>query len=623
MKSFRSLLLSLLAFFMAWNPLPGQGSVPPSELAPAIALSHRVEQLKKAFTLGDAKGIKDAVEDVEVFRRTFGTHDVTPLVEAMVLWARSQGDSGNPTLGLAVVNVLERWAPEHPNILGSRVVLYRQTGPRGYLDSLPDVLQLTKSRLTHPTHRWLWIVQHVAWIRLMASILLWGWAVSLVLRYRNVFRYLWEDPLSKRGVNSTLRAIIGAVMLALPLLVGLDPGLAAMCWLWLLAPFMMGSEVKATLFIILLQLFHPALALLEPEAAKIPAPSVVTLQIQPQSRGLDELGVKNLPTEDREFIKGWQQLAIQDWTAAELTFSSLVASHPDRAEVLNNLGVARFQQGKLEQSKTDFDMAAGEAARSASSRRIPEIPLNQSVVAFKQLDSTLGITKQEEARLLEPEYVKGLMTANQARIDQRVFAVALADTPSRVAALDGGTKGMASSWVERLRSLEILFWVVATVIAVSAFLLRLKQSLKLAHPTQCTRCGEPFHTTDCPDVNVCSKCHHLFVLKDGLHGESRKRKVEEVGNFQKAQRWIHRTLIVLAPGLDLGFLGETRQGLLEFSFLAFAFGIVFATGRTVRFPGEIIADPASTWQALGLVLLAVLFLRSWLKLLPRRTSGMR
>jgi tetratricopeptide (TPR) repeat protein len=623
MKSLHSLLLCLLVSFASWSPMPGQGSVSSPELAPAIALSHRVEQLKKAFTSGDATAIKSAIEDVEVFRRTFGTHDVTPLVEAMALWARSQGDSGNPSRGLEVVNALERWAPGHPIILGSRVVLYRQTGPRGYLDSLPDVLQLTKLRLTHPTHRWLWIVQHVAWIRLMASILLWGWAVSLVLRYRNVFRYLWEDPLSKRGMSSILMAITGAVMLALPLLAGLDPGLAAMFWLWLLAPFMIGSEIKATLFVILLQLVHPALALLEPEAAKIPAPSVVTLQVQPQSRGLDELGVSKLPAEDREFIKGWQQLAAQNWAAAEATFSALATSHPDRAEVLNNLGVARFQQGKLEQAKMDFDMAAGEAARSVASRRIPEIPLNQSVVAFKQLDSTLGISKQEEARLLDPEYVKGLMTANQSRTDQRTFAVALADTPSRVAALESGSKGMASSWVERLLSVDILFWVIATTVAVSAFLFRLKQSLKQVHPTQCTRCGEPFHTTDCPDVNVCSKCHHLFVLKDGLHGESRKRKVEEVGTFQRTQRWIHRILIVLAPGLDLGFLGETRQGLLEFSFLAFAFGIVFATGRTVRFPGEIIADPASSWQALGLVLLAVLFLRSWLKLLPRRTSGMR
>lgn len=623
MTSVRSLLLCILALVFTGAPLAGQGSAPAPELAPAIALSHRVEQLKKAYASGDETAIKTAIEDVEVFRRTFGTHDVTPLVEAMTLWARQQGDAGEPVRGLAVVNALERWAPGHPVILGSRIVLYRQSGPKGYLDSLPDVIQLTRLRLTHPTHRWLWIIQHVAWIRLMASVLLWGWAITLGLRYRNVFRYLWEEPLSKRGLGSIPIALIGAVMLAVPVLAGLDPGLAAMLWLWLLAPFMFGPEVKATLFVILLQLVHPALALLEPEAAKIPAPSIVNLQVQPQSRPLDQLGIQKLPEIDREFLKGWQQLGAQDWVAAEATFSALSGRHSDRAEVYNNLGVARYQQGKLEQAKTDFDMAAGEAARSASARTMPEIPLNQSVVAFKQLDSTLGIAKQEEARLMAPDYVKGLMAANQSRTDQRAFAVPLADTPERVAVLESGKKPEASSWEERIRSREIIFWVVAVVVAAIALIVRLRQSLKQAHPTQCTRCGEPFHTTDCPDVNVCSKCHHLFVLKDGLHGESRKRKVEEVAGYQQAQRWIHRTLIVVAPGLDLAFMGATRQGFLEFGFLAFALGIVFATGRSVRFPGEVVADPASSWQAAGIVLLAVLFLRSWLKLLPRRPSGMR
>jgi hypothetical protein len=134
------------------------------------------------------------------------------------------------------------------------------------------------------------------------------------------------------------------------------------------------------------------------------------------------------------------------------------------------------------------------------------------------------------------------------------------------------------------------------------------------------RCGEPFHTTDSPEFEVCSKCHHLFVLKDSIHGESRKRKVDQVSYYQGNQRWIHRVLIVLLPGTDLCFLGETRKGILEFSFVCFALGIVFATGRSVLYPGELLPDPASTWLPLGIGLLVVLFLRSWLKLLPRRRA---
>ena len=619
MKAFRSILQSLgglLVLLCLTTSLSVCLAQPvPAEMAATVALSHRVERLKKAFTAGDPAAIKTAVEDVEGFRRMFGTHDVTPLVEAMCLWARQQGDEGNPERGLAALEALERWAPDKPVLLGTRIVLLRQTGVRGYVDSLPDVFQLTKLRLVHPTHRWLWLVQHVAWLRLMASVLLWGWAIVLSLRYRNVFRYLWEDPLSKRGMGSFAMALAGALMLALPVMAGLDPSLAAMFWLWLLAPFMLGAEVKVSLFVVVLQLVHPALSLMEPVAARIPSPSLVSLQVQPQVRPLEELGIGALPPVDRDFIKGWQQLVSQEWPRAEVTFDGLKTRHPDKAAVLNNLGVARFQQGKLEQAKQDFD-----AAFKAGGTNFPEIPLNQSVVAFRQLDSGTGIAKQEEARMMAPDFVKGLMAANQSRNEQRTFAVPLQDTPERIAAISGGKAPEDGTWIERIQSPVTLFWIVATLVASGAMIARLRRSLSQAHPTQCSRCGEPFHTTDCPDVDICSKCHHLFVLKDGLHGESRKKKVEEVSVYQQSQRWIHKTLIVLAPGLDASFLGATREGFLEFGFLAFALGIVFATGRSVRFPGEVIQDPASTWQGLGILLLATLFLRSWLKLIPRRNS---
>lgn len=613
MTSLRRLLRSLVVVLSV--VLPAASQTPAPDVVPAVALAHRVEQLKRAFTAGDEKSIEAAVKDVEILRRTYGTHDMLPLVEAMCLWARHQGDQGEPARGLDVVDVVERWAPEHPTVLGTRIILARQTGLQGYIDSLPDIVMLTKLRLTHPSHRWLWAVQHVAWLRMMASILLWGWAIVLALRYRNVFRYLWEEPLSKRGINSILMALMGAVMLALPVLAGLDPSLAAMFWLWLLAPFLLGPEVKISLFVILLQLVHPALALLEPEAAKTPRPSVVTLQVQPQSRSLERLGLKALSPLDQAFVKGWQQLSAQDWAGAEVTFSDLATRHPDRSEAFNNLGVAHFHLGRLEEAQKSFDQAALLATRPT-----PEIPLNQSVVAFKQLDSSTGIAKQEEARLMAPDFVKGLMAANQSRVEQRTFAVPLPDTPARIEALGGAKPPEGPLWMDRLKSPEVLFWIVVTAVTAIAMLLRLKQSIAQAHPTQCLRCGEPFHTTDCPDVNVCSKCHHLFVLKDGLHGESRKRKVEEVSRYQTGQRWIHKLLIVVAPGLDLAFMGGTRQGFLEFSFLAFACGIVFATGRSVRFPGEILADPSSIWQALGIVLLGVLFVRSWLKLIPRRRA---
>jgi len=46
--------------------------------------------------------------------------------------------------------------------------------------------------------------------------------------------------------------------------------------------------------------------------------------------------------------------------------------------------------------------------------------------------------------------------------------------------------------------------------------------------------------------------------------------------------------------------------------------MVLATGRSVRYPGEILADPTSTWLAVGAALVALYYVRSWLKLVLRR-----
>ncbi len=79
-----------------------------------------------------------------------------------------------------------------------------------------------------------------------------------------------------------------------------------------------------------------------------------------------------------------------------------------------------------------------------------------------------------------------------------------------------------------------------------------------------------------------------------------------MASFQRSQRWLHRLFVVFLPGADHCFVGATWVGCAEYGFFCFALGLVLATGRSVRYPGEILADPASTWLPVGLTLLAIL-----------------
>lgn len=143
------------------SPTPTPVSATTTPEAPAVALAHRVERLKEALEKGQADKVDAALSEVESLRRNYTSLDVMPLVDAMALWARQQGIYGRPRLGLAALDKVERWAPQDPAILSTRIVLTRQLGVQGWIWSIPDLLRLTAKRLEHPAHRWLWLVQHL------------------------------------------------------------------------------------------------------------------------------------------------------------------------------------------------------------------------------------------------------------------------------------------------------------------------------------------------------------------------------------------------------------------------------------------------------------------------------
>lgn len=589
----------------------GQADAGPTATPPAVALSHRAAHLTAAVQKGNPEAVRAAQLEVEALRRTYSTLDVTPLVEALAVWARQQGLAGRPALGLEALQAVERWAPDHPTLLGTRITLMRQQGVKGWLWSLPDLMKLTRFRLERDDSRWLWLLQHLGLFRLASTLLLWGWALTLGLRYRNVLRHLWEESLKHRGVSPLLSALAGAGILASPVLLGLDPLVAAVLWLILLAPFLLASEVKATVFLLLFLLMHPLLAVLEPWSLREPRPSLLTLQLQPQVQPVPPAALHLLPPSDQTFLQGWELLQNQQWREAEAAFQSLVDRHPDQGAVLNNLGVARFQLGDVAGAEKAFGGALVAGARM-------EVLLNQSILAYNRLDTVLGAAKRDEAQAAAPEAYARLIALNDAQKEIRTYPIPLPDTSERIEALAEASGTNPARPGLRLTEPAFLVTLLMPLVGLALFLFRVRASMRMAHPTQCIRCGEPFHTTDSPDTEACSKCHHLFVLRDGLHTESRRKKLDEVAAHQKATRWIHKVLIVLLPGCDLAFLGETREGLMEFVPFSLAVGMVLATGRSARYPGEVMPDPASLWLAVGAALVVLLYLRSWLKLILRR-----
>ena len=586
----------------------GQATPEPPQPA-AVALAHRFQELTGALQAGNPEAVREAQLQVEALRRTYGTRDLTPLVEGMALWARDEGRRGRPALGQEGLQAVERWAPDHPSLLGTRIELQREQGPRGWVTSLPDLLRLTRLRWTDPDLRWAWVTAHLAHLRLGALLLAGAWTLALVLRYRNALRDLWESGAREAGLPPAAAAALGALALAAPAVLGLGPAPVLLLWLVLLAPLQTPSEVRGSLALGLLLAVPPLLSVAEPWAFREPLPSLVSHQLQPRVWPVAPASLAGLPEEDRAFLRGWAQLQAQDWRGAEATFQGLVAHMPDQAEVLNNLGVARFQAGDAAGAERAFASAQVVAPRA-------EVLLNQSILAFRRLDTALGAARQDEAQAASPATYAQLVSMNDARRDPRTYPIPLPDTPARQAALAQALTPAAGRPPGFPPGL--LLALALPLVGLGAMLLRLRGARRLARPAQCLRCGDPFGATDSPDPDVCTQCHHLFVLRDGVHAESRLRKLESVARHQRWTRRLHRLLAALLPGADRVFMGEGTGALGELLTAALAAGMVLTMGAPVRYPGEVLLEPASTWLPLGVLVLGLLYLRSWMKLLPGR-----
>jgi hypothetical protein len=136
-----------------------------------------------------------------------------------------------------------------------------------------------------------------------------------------------------------------------------------------------------------------------------------------------------------------------------------------------------------------------------------------------------------------------------------------------------GTIGVAS--------LANSFTAAAVLLALVAIGVGLLRGSK-AFTVHCSRCGTPF-CRHCHLGQVvgelCSQCHHLFVVRDGVSGPARNRKMLEVQERDARRARLFRVLSALSPGAGHLYAGQTFLGLA----LAVAWYSVIAGLVTTRF----------------------------------------
>src|SRR5262249_39524182 len=129
-----------------------------------------------------------------------------------------------------------------------------------------------------------------------------------------------------------------------------------------------------------------------------------------------------------------------------------------------------------------------------------------------------------------------------------------------------------------------------------------------ASTIRCVKCGTPFcvrcHLGGTTAAGLCTQCHHLFVVRDGVSGPARNRKLLEVQKEEERRDRVFRVLSLGTAGARHLYAQNTPLGLL----LAFTWSLrlVLALMAGRIFPFTEASSAVEKPWGLGLIALLLL-----------------
>jgi hypothetical protein len=130
-----------------------------------------------------------------------------------------------------------------------------------------------------------------------------------------------------------------------------------------------------------------------------------------------------------------------------------------------------------------------------------------------------------------------------------------------------------------------------------------------AFTMRCVKCGTPFcrrcHIGPASS-GLCTQCHHLFVVRDGVSGPARNQKLLEVQKEDKKRELVFRILSLLSPGAGHVYARRVLSGLGFVLLWAAVLSLAVVAGLLLPLTdAPSMLAPSWGWAAGGVVLLAL------------------
>lgn len=611
------LAASLLALAAGGAPTPPAAAFPHTASLVAPAGRPTLEELwaaqARAEAAGDTENAQRLFREIRRLRieRNVGSADTIGL--GLVARAAARLDAGQREGAEEAFRSAVGLAPGLPDGYYGLARALLMKGPLGVVPSAQATLAGLLAFL--PTARGsVQATNLLAVAGVLAGLgLAWGLALALLVRHGGLLRHDLEEFLGPaHGPSGSLALLL--LLLLLPVATFQGWGWLPLWWLALLfAYFSLSEKAVAGLVLLASVAVGPGTAELEARLRTARNPlfwaAMSTVEGDPDRRAtaLLQAAAKADPGDkDLQYLLGaaWRRSGRYD-EATEL-YRGMLDADPHDTIARNNLANLEFARGQ-------FDSAAARYRLGTQGGGAPEVVAtsfyNLSLAHLQKFD----YQAYNEAKSNADRLARGVVSEyDRWKYDSGDYAVVdlgltreqawekFAGRAEGAAARNvlAGGRQEPRPWIPTV-SLASRFTASPLVFGALAFLLGRWRGPK-AFTLHCSRCGTAFcrhcHLGQVVG-SLCSQCYHLFVVRDGVSGPARNRKMLEVQAADTRRGYVFRVLSVLFPGAGQVYAGRMLLGLPLLGLWSFTIAAAVAS-RRLPF-GDVASGLTPPWFALA------------------------
>jgi len=533
---------------------------------------------KKAADRGDAEGAQAALRQVRQLRVERNIPSLEPLTLAVVGEGLASLGKGETDRAEEAFRNALTFDPSLPDAHFAMGLAQLRRGPLGFLPAFKSAiggLMAQVSTLQGRQHLAAFLVP-VALVALFTSCFI--LAGALLVRHGGLFLHDIEEALGPVYGRPGARVVF-AFALFLPVLLFQGWGWLPFFWLAILLPYLATTERVVLLLPVVFCLgTGPALNGLERRLHAFENPlfraGLISVEgaSDPGALRTLETAVKEMG-DDRDLVLllAAQYKKAGRYDDATAMYQGLLAKNAGDAVALNNLGNLAFASGEFQAAIARYKQGI---EVSPATEVLATLFYNMQLAHLQKFE----YQPAQEARSQADRLAGGMVRSYESvwKYDKGDYAVVdLILSPEELWSKFEGTRlGVARKNVAGAKAPASSPFSPASLLNPLVFFLPLAVVLVVVlrwwrgqrmFTTACVKCGTPFCKRCHLGVSaagLCTQCHHLFVVRDGVSGPARNQKLLEVQKEDAKREWIFRGLSLLLPGTGHLYARKTIVGTL-------------------------------------------------------------